>query len=175
MRRAILLFSLALASCGEPAAVVNRAADENESAAPDVVTAEALPVRIGELGPNFQACSAAGTTRSLKPGEGLPVRVAPFDNAGVSGSVAERARFFICTRSLDQKWFGIVFDQGGSLAERCGVAEPVTRRRDYDGPCRSGWVQSAFVKVIAGEEPAPPAPSVAANSSSAGHEKSGFL
>ncbi|HEX8450284.1 MAG TPA: hypothetical protein VF652_11900, partial [Allosphingosinicella sp.] len=57
--------------------------------------------------------------------------------------------------SLDQKWFGIVFDEGGALAERCGVSEPVTRRRDYDGPCRSGWVQSAFVKVIAGEEPGP--------------------
>ena len=156
MRRSILFLFLALAACGEPATVADRAAQDND-AAPDeaVVTPESRPVRIGELGANFQACGAAGTTRNLKPGEALPVRSAPFDNAGGTGRVASRARFFICTRSLDQKWFGIVFDEGGALAESCGVSEPVVRRRDYDGPCRSGWVQSAFVKVIAGEEPAP--------------------
>ncbi|HEX8063749.1 MAG TPA: hypothetical protein VF535_11090 [Allosphingosinicella sp.] len=157
MQRLLLLLFLALAGCGEPAAVPDRAAQDNEAAPEEaVVTPESRPVRIGELGPNFQACGAAGTTRNLKPGEALSVRSAPFDNAGETGRVAARARFFICSRSLDQKWFGIVFDEGGTLAEKCGVSEPVVRRRDYDGPCRSGWVQSAFVKVVAGEEPAAP-------------------
>ena len=155
MRRSLLQLCLALASCGDPVAVANRAAGDDGDAAADTVTAAARPVRIGELGPNFAACSAAGTTRNLKTGEALPVREAPFDNARESGSVPAQARFFICARSLDQKWFGIVFDEDGSLAERCAVAEPVTRRRDYDGPCRSGWVQSAFVKVIAGGPAAP--------------------
>jgi hypothetical protein len=165
MRRPLLLLlALALASCGDPATIANRSAGEPEAAAAaDTVTAAARPVRIGELGPNFQACGAAGTTRGLKAGEALPVRWAPFENAQESGSVPGGTRFFICTRSLDQKWFGIVYDEGGTLAERCGVAEPVTRRRDYDGPCGSGWVQSAFVKVIAGE-PAPTLPSAEANS-----------
>lgn len=157
MRRALLLLCLGLASCGDPVAVSNRVAGEEGEAAADTLTAAARPVRIGELGPNFAACSAAGTTRNLKSGEALPVRSAPFENAAESGSVPALARFFICTRSHDQKWFGIVHDEDGSLAERCGVAEPTTRRRDYDGPCRSGWVQSAFVKVIAGEAVAPPA------------------
>lgn len=154
--RPIILLCLILSACGEPATVADRAARDNE-AAPEaaVVTPESRPVRIGELGANFRACSAAGTTRNLKAGEALPVRSSPFDNAGETGSVAGGARFFICSRSHDQKWFGIVFEEGGTLAERCGVSEPVTRRRDYDGPCRSGWVQSAFVKVIAGEGPAP--------------------
>jgi hypothetical protein len=160
MRRAILIPCLVLASCGDPVEVANRSAADDGNTAADIVTAAARPVRIGELGPNFAACSAAGTTRNLKPGEALPVREAPFDNARESGSVAARGRFFICARSHDQKWFGIVYDDDGTLAERCGVAEPVTRRRDYDGPCRSGWVQSAFVKVIAGET-APAAPSAA--------------
>jgi hypothetical protein len=168
MRRPLLFLSFALASCGDPATIVDRSADEAGNVAEDNVTAAARPVRIGEGGPNFQACNAAGTTRNLKPGEGLPVRSAPFDNAGESGSVPERARFFICTRSLDQKWFGIVYDPGGTLAESCGVAEPVTRRRDYDGPCRSGWVQSAFVKVIAGEPAAVPAAATGNDSSAAG-------
>jgi hypothetical protein len=154
--RPLILLCLAVAACGDPASVADRAARDNE-AAPEaaVVTPESRPVRIGELGPNFRACSAAGTSRNLKAGEALPVRSSPFDNAAETGSVAGDARFFICTRSHDQKWFGIVFEEGGSLAESCGVSEPVIRRRDYDGPCRSGWVQSAFVKVIAGESPAP--------------------
>ena len=162
MRSALLFLGLLLASCGEPATVANRAANDGGNSSADVVTAGARPVRIGEAGPNFQACSAAGTTRNLKSGEALPLRWAPFDNAREIGSVPSLARFFICTRSLDQKWFGIVFDDGGTLAERCGVSEPVTRRRDYEGPCRAGWVQSAFVKVIAGE-PAPAEPTLESN------------
>src|SRR5688572_3802930 len=155
MRRPILLLSLALAACGEPATVANRSAEQGEAPEAAVVTPGSRPVRIGEYGANFRACNQAGTTRNLAAGETLPARAAPFDNAAPSGSVAAGARFFICTRSHDQKWFGIVHDEGGTLTERCGVSEPVIRRRDYEGPCRSGWVQSAFVKVIAGEEPAP--------------------
>jgi hypothetical protein len=163
MRRPIFFLCLGLAACGEPATVTNRAADVQSAPEADRVTPESRPVRIGELGANFRACGAAGTPRNLKPGEGLPVRSAPFDDAGETGSVAAGARFFVCARSLDQKWFGIVFDEGGALAEKCGVSEPITRRRDYDGPCRSGWVQSAFVKVIAGEGPAAARPAEGEN------------
>jgi hypothetical protein len=166
MRRALIFPCLALAACGDPAAVGNRAAaDEAAGPEADVVTPGSRAVRIGELGANFRACSAAGTTRNLKAGEALPVRSAPFDNAAEAGSVASTARFFICTRSHDQKWFGIVYDEGGALSARCGVSEPVTRRRDYDGPCNSGWVQSAFVKVIAGDEAAPAPAAAEANDS----------
>lgn len=167
MRRTLLLLGLALTSCGEPAKVGDRA-EENQAEAASVVTPGRRAVRIGELGPNFQACSAAGTTRNLKAGEALPVRSAPFENAAETGKVGSGARFFICTRSLDQKWYGIVYDEGGAMAESCGVSKPVTRRRDYDGPCRSGWVQSAFVKVIAGDEPVPPIPADSANASENG-------
>jgi hypothetical protein len=45
---------------------------------------------------------------------------------------------------------GIVYEEAGTLSPTCGVSSPVTSRRDYDGPCRSGWVSSAFVKLIAG-------------------------
>lgn len=167
MRAPIILLCLALSACGEPATVANRAAEDAEAVPEAALVVESRPVRIGELGANFRACSAAGTTRNLKAGEGLAVRSAPFENAAGTGSVEASARFFICTRSHDQKWFGIVFEESGALAERCGVSEPVTRRRDYDGPCRSGWVQSAFVKVIAGEEPASPNPPEAENVSEA--------
>jgi hypothetical protein len=121
-----------------------------------------IPVRVGELGPNFQACGTDGTTRHLEAGENLPVRSAPFDNAPQTGAVPTGTRFFICNRSLDEKWFGIVYDKNGALAQACGVSEPANTRRDYAGPCQSGWVQSAYVKLIDGEDQPPPVANQAA-------------
>ena len=150
MQRLLLPLCLAVAACGEPATVANRAAETNAGAPADVVTPAARPVRIGELGANFAACSAAGTTRKLAAGEALPVRVAPFDNAPESGSVAAAARFFICTRSHDQRWFAIVWHEADGASRSCGVSVPATVRRDYDGPCRSGWIPSAPVRLESG-------------------------
>ncbi len=165
MRYALLLIPvLGLAACGEPVRDDHFANDvaAERTASPPVDT-QAVPVRIGELGPNFDACSAAGTTRHLKAGERLPVRAAPFDTAAEAGSIPSGSRFFICTRSHDQKWFGVVFEEGGALAERCGVSGPATARRDYAGPCRSGWVASAFVRLVAGVEQPPAGSSTPAN------------
>lgn len=104
------------------------------------------PVRIGELGPSFAACAAGATTRAAAGA--LAVRAAPFEAARETGRVPPGARFRICSRSLDQKWFGIVYDAGGGDLESCGVSRPVPARRDYDGPCASGWVASAGVKLV---------------------------
>ena len=157
MRHAFLTALLVLAGCGDPVDVTNSVTGGNEVEAKPMVP-QARPVRVGELGPNFAACNAAGTTRHLKAAETLPVRSSPFDNSPENGAIAAGARFFVCTASLDRKWLGIVFDEGGALAERCGVSAPVRARRDYAGPCRSGWVQSAFVKLIAGTDQPVPAP-----------------
>jgi hypothetical protein len=112
------------------------------------------PVRIGELGPNFAACNAQGRVRSQAAG-GLPVHAAPFDRAQQKANLAPGATFFICSRSLDQRWFGIVYEAPGRAAPACGVSTPVGSRRDYDGPCDSGWVGSAQVQLISGIEQAP--------------------
>jgi hypothetical protein len=152
MKRASLLLLLALAACGgEPVAT------ENVTGGPPAARTDtapiapgAAPVRIGELGPNFDACSAAGTSRRIPEGEALQVRAAPFETAAESGSLPAGARFFVCTRSHDQRWFGVVYEEGGALSAACGVSRPINARRNYEGPCRSGWVSSAFVKVIAG-------------------------
>ena len=156
MRILFPLLALGLASCGKGVhedEFANRA-EPVEAEASGLVPG-AVPVRIGDLGPNFAACSGAGTTRHIAAGAKLAVRSAPFEAAAEIGGVAAGARFFVCTRSLNQKWMGIVYQEGGALAESCGVSEPVTSRRAYDGPCKSGWVSSALVKLVAGEaEPA---------------------
>ena len=108
-----------------------------------------LPVRIGEPGPSFAACNAHATTRRRSAAQdSVSVRAAPYEMAAEEGLLPAGASFFVCSRSLDQKWFGIVYDEDFSLAERCGVSKPVPVHRDYDGPCRSGWVGSAGVKLI---------------------------
>jgi hypothetical protein len=153
MTRALPFLLLALAGCGE-AVRDDHFANGVTTAPSDPVasTPEAVPVRIGELGANFNACNAAGTTRNLDSaaGQRLQVRAAPFDAAAETGAIAADARFYICTRSHDQRWLGVVYEEAGSLAESCGVSRPVAARRNYDGPCRSGWVSAAFVKQIAG-------------------------
>ena len=108
-----------------------------------------VPVRIGELGPNFAACAAAGTPRHTDV-SGLLVRAAPFEAAAQAGRIAPGTRFFLCSRTHDQRWLGIVWEEGGTLSPACGVSQPVTDRQPYAGPCRSGWVPSAFVKAVAG-------------------------
>jgi hypothetical protein len=116
--------------------------------------ATVTPVRIGELGPNFAACNAQGRVRE-QAGEGLAVRAAPFDRAQQKGMLAPGATVFICSRSLDQRWFGVVYEAPGRAARTCGVLNPVGSRRDYEGPCDSGWVGSAQVQLISGIEQAP--------------------
>jgi hypothetical protein len=148
-----------LAACGEPVRddhYSNGAAPQERAALPPVEQRQA--VRVGELGPNFDACAGAGTTRNLVAGKTLPVRAAPFESAQETGAITSGARFFICNRSHDQKWLGVVFQENGALAETCGVSSPITQRRAYDGPCRSGWVAAAFVRLVAGVEQPPATP-----------------
>ncbi len=148
MRRAFLLF-LCLSACGEPVRGGNSGGGNED--APDVVTPEPVPVRIGELGPNFDACNADGRVVRVpvESGGGIAVKAAPFDAARETARLPLGAVFFVCTRSHDERWYGIVFDEKGRASASCGVSAPVRERRDYAGPCRSGWVQSAFVKLAA--------------------------
>ena len=142
---ALLLVCAALGACGERAAPSGNMTDAPASeprAAPTIAT---TPVRIGEGGPAFVACQASGTPR----GGGLPVRAAPFDGAATGDRLPPGARFFVCTRSIDQRWLGIVFAPDGTLSPACGVSEPVPARRNYSGPCKSGWVESAAVRLTA--------------------------
>jgi hypothetical protein len=153
MRRHLLLlvpFLSALAGCGE-AVRDDHFANKVDAAAsePAPVASSAVPVRVGELGPSFAACGAVGTTRNLAEGKGLEVRAAPSDTAARAGEVAAASRFFVCSRSHDQRWLGIVYEPAGQLAPACGVTTPLPSRRNYEGPCRSGWVASAFVKLVA--------------------------
>ena len=158
---AAILALLPLAGCGERTAPP----EGQGSTTPPYVRQEAdqpllsetvTPVRIGEFGPSFAACTARGTTRSRAGSEPVPVRAAPFEQAQQIDGLAQDAQFYICSRSHDQRWFGIVYDEGGQAGERCGVSSPVPSRRNYDGPCAAGWVPTARIRQISGVAHLPP-------------------
>lgn len=110
------------------------------------------PVRIGELGRSFAACNAQGAVNTRTAAEGVVVRAAPFDQARETGRLATDATFFICTRSLDQRWMGVVYGPSGRADRACDVSAPVPSRRDYAGPCEAGWIPSAQVRLTSGVE-----------------------
>jgi hypothetical protein len=155
-QRMAILACLLLAACGERAATNDSA---QGSTTPPYIRAETensllssmvQPVRIGELGPNFAACNARGATRDRNPAAPIPVRAAPYEESEPIAGLGPDAQFFICSRTNDQRWFGIVYDEGGEASERCGVSAPVSGRRIYRGPCAAGWVASASVRLVSG-------------------------
>ncbi|HEY5712430.1 MAG TPA: hypothetical protein VIT38_11095 [Allosphingosinicella sp.] len=149
-----MLFLFALAGCGEPA-TINRTAEGSTTppyvrptSDPSLLGETVTPVVIGSGGPSFDACNAAGTIRRRAAGSApVPVRAAPYEAAARIDALAGDAHFFICSRSQDEAWFGIVYDEGGQASARCGVSAPVPERRDYQGPCAAGWVSSALVRL----------------------------
>ena len=167
-RRAILsTLVLLLAGCGEHAS--NQQGVEGSTTPPYVRerTDNSLmgqletPVRVGELGPSFAACTARGAIRDRGGAGPIVVRAAPYDGAGEIDQLAVGSDFFICTRSQDEHWFGIVYDEGGRATDRCGVGGPIAARRDYLGPCAAGWVSSARIRLVSGvpgEAPSPATP-----------------
>ncbi|MEZ5710943.1 MAG: hypothetical protein R3E02_16315 [Blastomonas sp.] len=158
----VAILSLALAACGEGERITEDSpaaepAGERLGAPDDAIGAR--PVRIGEGGPRFDACQAVGRIRGLG-GRTLDLHDAPDDRAASIANLAEGDRLWICTRSIDQQWLGVVLESE-SVAEAdgsqeapppvdCGVSSPVRSKRSYDGPCTSGWVESNFVQLIAG-------------------------
>lgn len=110
----------------------------------------ARPVTIGEDGPRLAACGGLGQVVQAGA-NGLPVRAAPFADAREVARLAEGSRAHVCTRSIDQRWLGVVVvpvPEEGKLPADCGTRSPVERRQPYDGPCLSGWVSSSFVRLI---------------------------
>lgn len=140
---------LVLTACGERSDPGDRSRTPVAPRVEAAPVSSARPVRIGEAGPAFPACQGAGTPRNVDPAAGLPVRAAPFDTAEATARIAGGARFFVCTRSTDQRWMGVVFEPGGTLSSGCGVSAPVPGQTSYAGPCASGWVSSAAVRLVA--------------------------
>lgn len=149
-----LLVAPALAGCAEPQdrnASYGSTTPRYERATEDsdMLAGNVTPVRVGDLGPNFAACNSLGEVRERAVDGAIVVRAAPFEPAQQTGRLPAGSNFFICSRSLDQRWLGVVYDRNGQASRSCGVSAPIPARRDYEGPCESGWVPSAQVRLVA--------------------------
>lgn len=161
MRVVPILALLLLAACSKTNEVADELPNSSLAGAPRADVPEtrleatlARAVTIGEDGARLDACGTMGqVTRAGS--SGLSLRAAPFAEAREIATLAEGARAYVCTRSIDQKWLGVVVlpapaTGNATEAADCGVASPVDRKQAYAGPCVSGWVASAYIRLIAG-------------------------
>ena len=111
---------------------------------------DARPVRVGFDGPDFDACGSYGVITGLNPdGDNfLSVRAAPTSDAEELDRLTSGTGVSMCEQA--DGWIGIVYEASGAEGTGCGTGSPVPDVRDYDGPCRSGWVSQRFVELIAG-------------------------
>lgn len=164
----VALVPMLLTGCADPEPTHKRepggqAAGERLESSENSPTAR--PVTIGEGGARFAACQGRGRVGGLR-GNLLPLREAPFDSAKAIGALSNDTDLYICTRSLDQQWLGVVIGAADTVPPEnpptvsddapvaapmvdCGVTSPVRSERPYDGPCLSGWVENTFVVSVA--------------------------
>lgn len=131
------LFILSLAACSKPAPPTDNAPQlEGEPLA-------SRAVMIGTEGPSLPACSSISR---VKP-DGTDVYWAPDETRAVKARLAGGARVSLCEATDDDKWFGIVFPAPGIDASLCGVGRAVRSMREYQGPCRWGWIRGGTVQL----------------------------
>lgn len=112
--------------------------------------AESVP-RIGLAGHDLDACLSVGQVTGLNPrGDNfLAVRANPAASGREKDRLGPGRLIWLCDEAGD--WLGVVYgDDRGDDIDDCGVGTPAQLPRAYAGPCRSGWVHSRYVVVIAG-------------------------
>jgi len=103
----------------------------------------ARAINVGSEGPSLPACPsvsrviAAGTNAYWAPDE---TRV---PKARLTGG----ARVALCEATDDDRWFGVVFPGPGGDIDLCRVGRPVQAAREYQGPCRWGWIKGGTVEL----------------------------
>ncbi|PKP86175.1 MAG: hypothetical protein CVT78_14125 [Alphaproteobacteria bacterium HGW-Alphaproteobacteria-17] len=128
---------LSLAACSQPAPP-----PENAPA----VAGEPLATRavmIGTEGPSLPACSSISRVKA----GGTDVYWAPGETRAVKAKLAGGARLSLCEATDDDAWFGVVFAAPGTDPDMCGVGKSVANAREYQGPCRWGWIKGGTVEL----------------------------
>ena len=116
--------------------------------APSAVASRAdVPVQIGGE-QELDACAALDVV-TLRTGR-LAVRSGPGTRFRVLDRLPRGQHVYSCAVDpAGSDWVGVVYAPGKDSPD-CGVSTPVAPRRTYDGPCKSGWVHTRWLSVIAG-------------------------
>lgn len=131
------LLILSLGACSQAAPPADNA---------PVVAGEPLATRavmIGTEGPSLPACSSISR---VKDG-GTDVYWAPGETRAVKAKLAGGAPVSLCEAVDNDAWFGVVFAAPGTDADLCGIGKSVATAREYQGPCRWGWIRGGTVRL----------------------------
>jgi hypothetical protein len=85
--------------------------------------------------PDYDACGSSGLTL-----------VTTIVGKGYKFEKIE-ANTHVVSCDSEEGWTGIVW---GSKGQDCGTGSTVKDRKDYTGPCKSGWIKSEFYLMQAG-------------------------
>jgi len=133
----IAVLALPLAACSQPAPPTENA---------PAVAGEPLETRavmVGTEGPSLPACSSISR---VKPG-GTDVFWAPGETRAIKAKLAGGANVSLCEAAENDAWFGVVFAAPGTDPDMCGVGKSVRNAREYQGPCRWGWIRGGTVQL----------------------------
>lgn len=133
------LSMVSLAACSQPAPPPDNAT----LAATDLTPLASQPVRIGSEGITLEACPSVSR---VKDG-GTDVYWAPGETRVIKARLAGSARVSLCESTDNDAWFGVVFPAPGLDMDRCGVNKAVASVREYQGPCRWGWIKGGTVRL----------------------------
>ena len=114
--------------------------------------ADGRAVMIGQDGADFDACGGYGEITGLNPdGDNfLAVRAGPTTQASKVDELHQSDPVWLCDATADGEWIGIVYGESSGPDRDCQVGENLSKPVAYHGPCRSGWVSSRYVTLIAG-------------------------
>lgn len=136
-RLAIPVATLLVAACSQPAPPAENA---------PALAGEPLATRavmIGTEGPSLPACSSISRVKA----GGTDVYWAPNETRAVKAKLAGGASVSLCEAAENDAWFGVVFAAPGTDPDMCGVGRSVQNAREYQGPCRWGWIRGGTVQL----------------------------
>ncbi len=137
--------ALLLAGCDKPDTQALASADAGFAGQSVNGTLDAVasrPVRIGTSGAKAPACAAMARGRNGN----VAVRWSASAQAPVKARIG--GDVWLC--ETDGGWSGVVFPASGQDASDCNVDRALRSPTEYQGPCRSGWVESRAVEPVAG-------------------------
>lgn len=133
-----LVMTLSLAACSEaPPPPENIGTDDGGPA----IAARA--VMVGTEGPSLPACPSVSRVID----GGTDVYWAPGETRAVKAKLPGSARVALCQATDDDQWFGIIFPAAGGDIDLCQVGRSVADAREYQGPCRWGWIKGGTVRL----------------------------
>ena len=103
------------------------------------------PVMIGAAQRNGPACEAEVELATPEGGTTTTVLFAP-ESGPAKAVLPAGARVRVCDRRVEG-YVGIIFPGDGQSLDSCGANRRVRFPREYQGPCRSGWIASGALSA----------------------------